>query len=249
MTPFWIALQFLTTCPVQLKAMPTPKQNGQSLLFYPVVGLLIGAVLWAVVWCLAPVALVLQTAIIVVLWTWLTGGLHYDGLADSADAWVGGFGDRERTLSIMKDPSCGPIGVLSIVITVVLKAAAIYVLLEQDYTICLLMLPCLARTAPLILLSTCNYVRQGGIAQHIAKHLSKKWVLGVILLTVMVTLSLGVVGLLMLLSFAMGLMYLRAKFMQRLGGITGDTIGASIEILETVMILVLAIFLSAEISF
>ena len=45
----------------------------------------------------------LLAAIVLALWIWLTGGLHLDGLADTADAWVGGFGDKLRTLQIMKD--------------------------------------------------------------------------------------------------------------------------------------------------
>ena len=96
MTAFWIALQFLTTLPVSLKQLPSPQQNAQSLLFYPVVGLLIGAVLWGVASLLQFLPLVLISSLILVLWIWLTGGLHLDGLADTADAWVGGFGDPEH---------------------------------------------------------------------------------------------------------------------------------------------------------
>ena len=67
MTAFWIALQFLTTFPVQLKAMPTPQQNGQSLLFYPVVGLIIGVILFAIASVLHAVPIVLLSSVILVL--------------------------------------------------------------------------------------------------------------------------------------------------------------------------------------
>lgn len=143
MTPFWIALQFLTTFPVRLSAMPTPQQNAQALLFYPVVGLLIGGILYGIALLLHALPLVLLSSVILVLWIWLTGGLHLDGLADTADAWVGGFGDKARTLEIMKDPSCGPIGVLSLVIVCILKWSALYVLLQQQCYSTLILFPAL----------------------------------------------------------------------------------------------------------
>ena len=133
MTAFWIALQFLTVLPIELTTMPSAKQNGQAILFYPFVGLLIGLILFGVSLILVKLPILLIASIILVLWIWLTGGLHLDGLADTADAWVGGFGDPERTLKIMKDPSCGPIGVLSLVVVCLLKFAALYVLLQKPF--------------------------------------------------------------------------------------------------------------------
>lgn len=245
MTPFWIALQFLTTFPIHLKAMPSAQQNAQSLLFYPCIGLLIGGLLYIVAWLLAPTALILQSVVVVVLWIWLTGGLHYDGLADTADAWVGGFGDRDRTLKIMKDPSCGPIGVLAIVMVVLVKLAAVYVILQQHALFILWAIPTLARTAPLILLASCDYVRQQGIATDMTQHLSKRMLWTVLALTAGgLCVFLAQVALVFLLVFLGCISYLRLKFIQRLGGVTGDTIGASIEISESVTLLVAAIYLS-----
>lgn len=105
MLPFWIALQFLSSLPVRLPGMPAAEQMGRSLLFYPVVGLLFGVLLWAFDSLLAASPLLLHAALLLTLWVLLSGALHLDGLADSADAWLGGFGDRERTLTIMKDPA------------------------------------------------------------------------------------------------------------------------------------------------
>jgi adenosylcobinamide-GDP ribazoletransferase len=135
MTPFWIALQFLTVLPIELKQIPTAKQNGQSVLFYPLVGLLIGLILFGLSILLVKVPIILVATIILVIWIWLTGGLHLDGLADTADAWVGGFGDRERTLKIMKDPSCGPIGVLSLVIVCLMKFS--FICLASTTALCI----------------------------------------------------------------------------------------------------------------
>ena len=124
-----IALQFLTRLPVSLPCMPTPEQVGRSLLWYPLVGLLLGLLLWGAHLLLGQTPALLQAAIILALWVGLSGGLHLDGLADTADAWVGGFGDRERTLTIMKDPRSGPIAVVVLVLLLLLKFAALFTLL------------------------------------------------------------------------------------------------------------------------
>ncbi|MEK5794906.1 adenosylcobinamide-GDP ribazoletransferase, partial [Acinetobacter nosocomialis] len=79
-------------------------------------------------------------------------------LADTADAWVGGFGDKQRTLEIMKDPSCGLIGVLSLIAVCLLKWVCIYLLLEQYLALFLIFVPMLGRVVPLILLLTTSYV-------------------------------------------------------------------------------------------
>lgn len=162
MTSFLIALQFLTTFPIQLKEMPTQQQNAQSLLFYPLVGLIIGAILFAIASSLHALPIILLSSLLLVVWIWLTGGLHLDGLADTADAWVGGFGDKERTLTIMKDPNCGPIGVLSLIIVSLLKWSAIYILLEQQLFLAVLLFPVLGRLTPLFLFLTTHYVREKG---------------------------------------------------------------------------------------
>ena len=241
MTPFWIALQFLSTFPVSLKQMPTAAKNAQSLLFYPLVGLLIGAALWGMAHLLQFLPLVLSSSLILVLWIWLTGGLHLDGLADTADAWVGGFGDPERSLNIMKDPSSGPIGVLSLLICCLLKWSALYVLLEQQYLAFLLFVPVLGRLSALVLFLSTPYLRANGLGTAIQAHLPKTGTKIVIALTLLAGVLWGWVGLVTVLTFILSTLYLRYKFMQRLGGITGDTVGASIEITESMMLLAIAI--------
>lgn len=236
MTPFWIALQFLTTFPIQLKAMPSKQQNGLSVLFYPVVGAIIGCILCGFAVALQAVPIILSTALIFVLWIWLTGGLHLDGLADTADAWVGGFGDKTRTLSIMKDPSCGPIGVLSLLIICLLKGTAIYVLLQQQLYSALILFPMLARLVPLILFLTTPYVREKGLGSRLADNIPRKQAIVICLICILMWLYFAWVGIITVIVSALCLAYLRRKFIQRIEGITGDTIGASIEIVETVAI-------------
>ena len=113
---FLIALQFLTRLPVRLPEAPGEQDIGRSLLYYPLVGLLLGFTLAALAWALGEGTL-LHAAILLAAWVLMSGALHLDGLADSADAWAGGQGDRERSLAIMKDPACGPAGAVALIRT------------------------------------------------------------------------------------------------------------------------------------
>lgn len=237
MTPLWIALQFLTVLPIELKTMPSAKQNGQAMLFYPLVGVLLGLILFASAMLLAKLPIILSAALILVLWIWLTGGLHLDGLADTADAWVGGFGDSERTLNIMKDPACGPIGVLSLVVVCLLKFVALYVLLEQQMAAFLIVLPMLGRSVPLFLFLTTPYVRTQGLGRSMTDFMPKKRLWMVFVITIALLCVFKWLGLIALLVFLVMLFYMRSLFIKRIGGITGDTAGAAIELAETAVLL------------
>lgn len=243
MIPLLIALQFLTRLPVSLPGIPTPEQVGRSLLWYPLVGLLLGLLLWGAHLLLGQTSAVLQAAIILALWVGLSGGLHLDGLADTADAWVGGFGDRERTLAIMKDPRSGPIAVVVLALLLLLKFAALFTLLQAGQGIYLLLLPWMGRSLLPLLLATTPYVREGGLGQALVEHLPRgqlPWVLGVHLLGMLLF---GWMGLLALATALLLFIWLRRALLRRLGGTTGDTAGALVELGECAVLLALALSL------
>lgn len=237
MLPLWIALQFLSSLPIRLPGMPEPEQLGRSLLFYPLVGLLFGVILWALNLVLAGAPLLLHAALLLTVWVLLSGALHLDGLADSADAWLGGFGDRERTLTIMKDPRSGPIAVVTLVLVLLLKFAALLALIEQQQGLALVIVPLLGRAALLGLFLTTPYVRAGGLGQALADHLPRRagwWVLGLSALACLLITGVSAVTALLI---AVGVfVWLRQLMMRRLGGTTGDTAGALLELLEMVVL-------------
>ncbi|SDU53271.1 adenosylcobinamide-GDP ribazoletransferase [Pseudomonas mandelii] len=237
MLPFWIALQFLSSLPIRLPGMPAPQELGRSLLFYPLVGLLFGALLWALNWLLLGTPLLLHAALLLSVWVLLSGALHLDGLADSADAWLGGFGDRERTLTIMKDPRSGPIAVVTLVLVLLLKFAALLALIEQQHSLFLMIVPLIGRSAMLGLFLTTPYVRAGGLGQALADHLPRlagKRVLAVSALACV--LIAGFSGAWALVLAGGMFVWLRQVILRRLGGTTGDTAGAMLELLEMVVL-------------
>ncbi|SNY20712.1 cobalamin-5'-phosphate synthase [Pseudomonas sp. LAMO17WK12:I6] len=237
MLPLLIALQFLSSLPIRLPGMPEPQQLGRSLLFYPLVGLLFGVILWVLNLALSGAPLLLHAALLLTVWVLLSGALHLDGLADSADAWLGGFGDRERTLTIMKDPRSGPIAVVTLVLVLLLKFCALLALIEQGDAVMLIIVPLLGRAALLGLFLTTPYVRAGGLGQALADHLPRRagwWVLGASALACL--LIAGVKAIVALVVALVGFVWLRRVMMRRLGGTTGDTAGALLELLEMVVL-------------
>jgi adenosylcobinamide-GDP ribazoletransferase len=235
--PFLIATQFLTRLPVRLDAVPDDKDVGRSLIYYPLIGVLIGVLLVVFALVLNGAPTLLGAALVLALWVLLTGGLHLDGLADSADAWVGGLGNREKTLAIMKDPYCGPAGVVSIVLVLLIKFTALYALIETENLLALLLAPTLGRTLlPLLFLMT-PYVRDQGLGFILAACLPRRAIAWVIAATIAVVFFLeGSNGLWLVLTVILVFTVLRNMMLRRIGGMTGDTAGALVEISEATVL-------------
>ncbi|MBP0047304.1 adenosylcobinamide-GDP ribazoletransferase [Marinobacterium sp. AK62] len=230
---FLCALQFMTLIPVRLSGLPDAHTQARAVLYYPLAGGLLGALLVLTAQALSGLPEGVAAALLVALWAGLTGGLHLDGLADSADGWMGGLGDRERTLRIMKDPHIGASGALALVVQLLLKWSLVSAMIGGSLLWPLLLAPIVARAGAQVLLVTTAYVRAGGIASHYIAQVSRQPVLMCVL---------GV-SLLLLLSHPIALLLaaavlylLRRAMIRRLGGMTGDTLGAGIELLETLIL-------------
>lgn len=238
MRSFWLALQFLTRLPTPVLHDIEAQQVGRSLAWYPVIGLLLGAILYGAAWLLQGQPPLLVGAILLALWIGLSGALHLDGLADTADAWVGGMGNRERTLEIMKDPASGPMGVSAIVVVLLLKFAALVTLPP----VALLLIPALARSGVALLFVTTTYVRPGGIGEALAQHSPRlAVVIGAVLVTAAALFVWQWHGAILLLATALLWWLLRRALIKRLGGFTGDTAGAMLELLECIALFAMAL--------
>lgn len=255
---FLYALAFLTRIPVPdlSRAVQWDKQQGNgkiaqiSVYYYPLVGALLGAILLVALisfeYSTAPGALLLsseQSALIAVLllviWCLVTGGLHLDGLADAGDAWVGGYGDKQRTLAIMKDPYAGPMGIMLVVLVLLLKFAALWLVVKNQSWWLLLAAPVIARYLMLPLFKFTPYVREKGWGSDICKNISGGALAVIsILMAVLSVLAFQHQSLLVLGVVAAVFVLARNMMMQRLGGTTGDTAGALIEVSEALILVV-----------
>ena len=239
-----LAVQFLTRIPVTMDLSPSATDWGRSVLYFPAVGLILGVLLAVLHGLLAGNHPALLAALLLAVWTLATGGLHIDGLADAADAWVGGFGDRERSLEIMKDPRSGPVAVMVVVLVLLLKFAALQALLAADegVTLALLLAPLLGRTGILLMMLTTPYVRPEGVgvahADQLPRDQGQRLAVAILLVSLVLT---GVAGVGLLIGLWVGFMGLRGLLLARLGGTTGDTLGATCELLETATLILLAL--------
>lgn len=245
-----VALQFLTRLPLRIEPPPPAPEIGLSLACYPVVGLALGVILWGLALAASRLTPLLSAAIVLTLWVAMTGALHLDGLADTADAWVGGHGDRERTLRIMKDPCSGPVALAAVSCLLLLKFAALAALLTPLHAAswrdprlaagCILP-PLLARAAIPLLFAHTSYVRAEGIARHLTDHQSRGAAAFVTALTVLGTAAVcGVSGAIALSATALTYGLVRGGLVRRLGGFTGDGAGALIELIEAACLVAIA---------
>lgn len=243
--PFLIALQFLTQFPVRFNSELDEKFIGRSILFYPVIGLLIGLTLAALSWLLNDTPPLVASVLLLICWVFITGGLHLDGLADSADAWIGGMGGGERTLTIMKDPNCGPAGVIAIVLLLLLKFVTLYTLLIVGNWAMLILAATLGRTILPLLFLTTPYVRPSGLGSLLAAQMPQRPTIAVVaLIAVLIPLVLGINSLWILAVIAGIFLMFRHLMLRRIGGTTGDTAGALVEITETSVLLVAVLFMA-----
>jgi adenosylcobinamide-GDP ribazoletransferase len=230
--PLVAAFAFLTRWPVSSGPI-LDVELGRSVAFFPVVGLVLGLVLSGLasllVGALAPA--VLAVALIALL-AGMTGGLHIDGLADTFDALGGGRGDRQRMLDLMRDSRIGAHGAAALVLLLLVKVFALAELLSRHDLAAILVFPAVGRWAvtPSIVLHP--YARDEGLGRAFSGAARGQ---EVAIASVVVAVMIAALGARLLLP-ALGALCAASLFAlwlrRRLGGLTGDVYGATIELAE-----------------
>jgi adenosylcobinamide-GDP ribazoletransferase len=229
------AIAFLTRLP----ASAAPEANATSLAWFPVVGALIGlagALAYAVPLLVVPplLAAALATAFLVML----TGALHEDGLADSADAWGGGS-SREDALRILHDPAHGTYGVVALVLTLLIRVSAVAAMSASSALLLLPAVHALSRTAIVGVLATTPPARPTGLGASYAAFASRRMfaaasagglVIGLALVGSAVVACAAVATL--------GGWLVRRLAVRGIGGVTGDVLGAAQQVTETAVLVV-----------
>ncbi|MDO9191464.1 MAG: adenosylcobinamide-GDP ribazoletransferase [Undibacterium sp.] len=230
---FFIALQFFTRIPIPRWVGFDPAWLHQASRYFPAVGWIV-ALVTAAVYALA--SLLWPPAVAVVLATvagiWLTGAFHEDGFADVCDGFGGGM-TPERVLEIMKDSRVGAYGAIGIVLMLIFKITLLVSLPVLYVVPALLIAHPLSRLASCTLIWRLDYARLEGKAKPLAQHMSTaEWLIA--LFTVMLPIAgLLYLGLIPLANFLIAMVFLilaswwlARLFVRRIGGYTGDCLGA-----------------------
>lgn len=231
---FWSATTFLTTLPAPNFVLPQGGL-GQAGRWFPLIGLVIGLLLWAVQSLAAYFFPPLLTgALIVLAWVALTGGLHLDGLADCCDGLLATT-SRERRLEILRDPRVGSFGALGLILILLLKTLAAGMVMP----VALLIAPVWARWL-LLWAARQPQARPGGMGASFAAGVTPEVILVAGALPVLLLFFAdwrGLVGVGLATLAMLGLVRLARN---RIGGVTGDLYGLVVEVSEVVILLAFA---------
>ncbi|WP_319524715.1 adenosylcobinamide-GDP ribazoletransferase [uncultured Desulfosarcina sp.] len=232
------SLQFISAIPL---GRPRPFDPRGIIVSFPLAGLVIGVVLAICDWIFTAlwtpaVAGVLDTVLLAAI----TGALHLDGLADMADGLYGRR-EREKALAIMKDSRVGAMGLVAVVCVLLTKSTALGHV-DHARFLALVLIPAYARSAMIFGIRFLPYARgkEGTGSPFFETPLASRDFLFVAV-PVLLSLFLGWRGLLLNLVFALGTAGLIILYQRKLGGITGDLLGAMTEVLEAVLFLAVCV--------
>jgi adenosylcobinamide-GDP ribazoletransferase len=237
------SVTFLTRVPIGVHRPSNGDDLANSTVWFPLVGMLIGVLVGAVAQLCAQVVSPLLAAVLGVgAGVVLTGALHVDALGDTCDAM--GTRSRDRALDVMRESTLGTYGVISIVIDLLVRVAAVEVLVAHHAALVYCALAgTLSRLAPVLLAGCLEYARVGpGLGRGFTRVSKERVVVAMTFALVLALLTRGLRGALSFLS-VLALTALTGRHYQRwLGGVTGDTLGASCEASEVLVLVMGAAF-------
>lgn len=239
-----LMIQFLTRIPMPFNLDVDTSDFEKGVIYFPVIGMIIGVLLYGVATVSMNILDPLTLAVLLVFFqVILTGGLHLDGLADSFDGLFS-YRDKERMLEIMKDSRIGSNGVLVLIFDLLLKTALVHQLILLNDVKPLLWFPVLSRMTSVCVARFTPYARTTGMGNFFIGKVTRgqMWI------------NIGFATLWMLmfqpkmiwiyLPLAMASAAFAKLCIQKIDGMTGDTLGANTEIMELLILFITVILLT-----
>jgi cobalamin 5''-phosphate synthase/cobalamin synthase len=233
-------IQFLTTIPVPVNLDVDEKDFGKGLVFAPVVGLLIGGLIACEGYVLGNFfSPIITTVLVIITYIVLSGGIHLDGLGDTFDG-VFSNRPRERMLEIMRDSRVGTYAVLVIVCILGLNAALISSMISHHALFIILLVPVAGRIGSVTGAAVSDYARSGpGLGKSFIDYCgyTEMIIAGIISLIIFYAFE-GFAGILLCLSSFVTAVLLVKFLSRKIGGATGDVLGAVCELNQTIFLLI-----------
>lgn len=229
-----LAIQFLTRLPTPQLRNFDATELTRCAHWFPLVGLLVGAFVTGAVWLGSLVDPALGALLGVLVWVGITGALHLDGLADMSDALGAAHRDKARFLAVLADPHLGTFGVVSMALQLLTKFVLLMLLAKHGHYLALVLIPAWARWGTLLWARLPSL--KAGLGERFGWQISTVSIIvwGLLLLA-------GSVSALILCAAPLLVWVWRQFLLNRLGGMTGDLLGAGVEIIESAALLLLVI--------
>ncbi|CDI48775.1 adenosylcobinamide-GDP ribazoletransferase [Clostridium tetani] len=238
---FLLMIQFLTRIPVK-RSLPCEKEDfrrGAAML--PIIGLIVGCIQWTVFYILSKIFPANITAIFIILVGMvLIGGLHQDGLGDIFDGFFSFKGDKEKIIEIMKDSRVGTFAVLALIFDILIKYTALSFIIENNMSYAIIITPIMSRCTLVFLFLIGKNAKKNGTGNLFIQNVSvKEFIISFIFMIVPSVLLIGYKYsvIIIVVSFIITLAFLNLCN-RKIGGITGDCLGANNEIVEMFTMLV-----------
>ena len=230
------ALQFLTRLPAPRIAVFDPDDLSRSALWFPIVGAIVGTIVAAALWMGVQASPWIGALLALIAWVWVTGGLHLDGLSDIADALGVAHRSPERFLEVLRDPHIGAFGTIAIVLQLIAKLVLLAAIASPPALAAVILIAAWARWGAIVWSVTVTPLATG-TGERFAWHIDRRAV--VVEGAVLAVFSAWLAPLLLLALLVIPA--IAAFWKYRIGGVTGDCLGAGIEVTETLLLLIIAV--------
>jgi adenosylcobinamide-GDP ribazoletransferase len=229
---FILGLQFLTRIPVNISVDYNRENLTKTTFFFPFMGMIIGAIAALTYYVFSFVNRDMAAVCTVLALVCITGGLHIDGLSDTADGFFSSR-PKERILEIMKDSRVGAFGVIAIVFDLLFKYVVIKSMDTNKAIMWIILSSGISRTMVAMLFSFGKSARKGGMGDMLMNKASKKYLIPAAIIFILIGLYIGKLNFLVVfvLVAIFSLCFMRYSY-KKIGGVTGDVFGANAELCE-----------------
>lgn len=241
---FLLAAQFLTALPIKIKKRPVESDFGRSILYFPVVGTILGLILGLLYYILKiPFQHIIVCASLIAFEIIITGGIHIDGFCDTVDGLCSSR-KKETILEVMRDSRVGAFGVMGLIALLLIKFSALLSLPQKLFTDSLIAMTTLSRWSMVISCRFFPYAREkeGKAKQFVGNATNMHVFLTTVFIILLSVFLLGIWWSAVIIVFVVMFTIIFNSFIKKkIDGITGDTLGALNEIVEVLVILLIVL--------